>query len=79
MDRLKACYELRARGFKPGTSFSHLGRLMEIVSYPFPSDRGGISILIRQAANPVSVHEVRIPESEYVRKPAVASVQTSDT
>ena len=79
MDLLKACYELRARGFKPGTSFSHLGRLMEIASYPFPSDGGGISILIRQAADPLSVQEVRIPESEYLQKPATASLQTGDT
>jgi hypothetical protein len=42
---------------------------MEIVSYPFPNARGGISIMVRRASEPLSAREVRIPESEYLTKP----------
>jgi hypothetical protein len=69
MDRLKACYELREKGFKPNTTFTQFGTKMEIVSYPFPNARGGISIIVRRVSEPLSAREVGIPESEYLSKP----------
>ncbi|MDE3180767.1 MAG: hypothetical protein KGM47_14060 [Acidobacteriota bacterium] len=69
MDRLKACYKLHERGFGPHTPFAHFGRQMEILSYPFPNARGGISILVRELSNPFTIREVGILENEYFRRP----------
>jgi hypothetical protein len=48
MGRSKACYELREKGFNPNATLTQLGRKMEIVSYPFPNARGGMSSRIAQ-------------------------------
>ncbi len=69
MDQLRACYELRGRGFKPNTTFTQFRTKMEIVSYPFPNARGGISIVVRRVGEPLSAREVGIPESQYLIKP----------
>jgi hypothetical protein len=61
-DRLEAALKLR-QYYQPNTVIAG-GR--ECISFPFPDNNGGVSILIREKDNPTILRQVGIPESDWL-------------
>jgi hypothetical protein len=39
---------------------------LECISYPFPTDKGGLGIMVRTKDDPTTIREVGIPESDWI-------------
>lgn len=40
---------------------------LECISYPFPTEEGGIAIMVRPENDPTAIRQVAIPESDWLR------------
>lgn len=58
---LQDCIRMREH-YRPGTAID--GGL-EVISYPFPTDKGGIGIMVREKDEATTIREVGIPESDW--------------
>lgn len=67
---LQDCLRLRAH-YMP---FAKIAGGLECISYPFPKPDGGIGIMVRKMDNPLSIREVAIPESDWLKDPRVRLV-----
>lgn len=38
---------------------------LECISYPFPDEQGGVSILVRVKDDPTTMRQVAVPESDW--------------
>lgn len=62
-NRLPAYMKLRDT-YKP---YAELQDGHECISFPFPNERGGISIMIRLKDQPNTLREIEIVRSDYVK------------
>jgi len=67
MTQMEICDELRALGWGPYAlktiDLDGDGRLreMEAISYPFPDDRGGVGVMVREPGDPTTMREWTFP------------------
>lgn len=56
-DRFCKCLELRKIFFP----YALIGNgVLECISYPFPNDRGGISVMVRRTGHPFAIRRLEI-------------------
>ena len=60
-DLLTECKEL-SQHFYP---YSPVDADMECISYPFPNNRNGISVMVRAKGDPTTIREVSIADSDW--------------
>jgi len=64
MDLLLQCFALRQAGYVPYARKLVRGKMLECISYPFPSDDStSIGIMMRQPDDPTTMFEHFIPKS----------------
>jgi hypothetical protein len=62
---VEQCIKIRALGYEPGKTVSFYGFTAEIISYPYPSEKYGASINVREPGNPDTVVEAAMNPSVF--------------